>query len=172
MSRFRRIQAGYNVAILSGETPNMKTLFAGAAALFAAAALPLCAHAATAQVGGDWMFTLSVGGNNIPVPCHFDQADAALTGACGGGAMSNPSPITGTVTDQNLTVAYDATVGGQALHVVLTGAAAADGTLAGNFTAGEYSGTFTAAHGAPPAAVAPAAPAAPAAAPPAEHSGH
>ena len=142
----------------------MKTLFA-AAALAAATALPLCAHAATAQVSGDWMFTLSVGGNNIPVPCHFDQADAALTGTCGGGAMSNPTPITGTVAEQNVNIAYEANVGGQSLHVVMTGAAAADGTLAGNFTAGEYAGTFSAAHGAPPAAPA-------AATPPVEHSGH
>ena len=170
MSRFRRNRAGYNVAILSGETPNMKTLIAAAAALAAASALPLAAHAATAQVGGDWMFTLSVGGNSIPGPCHFDQADAALSGTCGGGAMSNPTPITGTVADQTVNIAYDANVGGQSLHVVMTGAAGTDGTLAGNFTAGEYAGTFTAAHGAPPAAAAPTTPAA--ATPPAEHSGH
>jgi hypothetical protein len=146
----------------------MKRFFAAAVL---AAAIPAAASAATAQVGGDWAVTLATDQGNLPVACHFDQADAALTGTCGGGASGGgmaPSNITGTVTDANFTLAYDVTFGGTPLHVVYTGHSVADGTIAGTFAAGPYNGTFTGMHAA--AAEPAAAPAAPApAAPPVAH---
>jgi hypothetical protein len=150
----------------------MKSMLA-AAAIAAAFLLPAAASAATAQVGGDWVITLATEQGNLPVPCSFVQAGATLTGTCGGGQMGDPSPITGSVTEQNFTVAYDVNVGGQPLHVVFSGQGNADNTIAGTFAAGPYNGAFTGVRGAsaPTAAAAPA-PAGPAAAAPPPGGGH
>lgn len=135
----------------------MKTLFAAAAM---ALALPSMAAAATADLAGSWNITLTTPQGDLPVTCTLAQATAALTGSCGGGMMA-ASPTTGTVTDDNFTLAYDVTFGGTPLHVVYNGHIEPDGHIAGAFTAGPYNGSFTGAKGPPPAA-APAAPAAPA----------
>jgi hypothetical protein len=132
-------------------------------ALLIAAALalmPAAAHAATAQLAGQWNITLTTPQGALPVTCILTQTGTTLGGTCGGGGME-AATTTGTVTESNFTLTYDVTFSGTPLHVVYTGALQADGTVSGSFAADPYAGTFAGAR------VAPAAPA-----PAAPHAGH
>ena len=113
-------------------------------ALAALLAFAAPAAASAADVTGAWKLDASVPSYNFnfTLTCSFKQDADKLGGDCKD-AQGASMAATGTVAANAVTFAYDTTFAGNPLHVVYKATVQDDGTLKGDFDAGQATGTFT-----------------------------
>lgn len=122
----------------------MKT-FLAVLAIMAFLWTPVSRTAEPDTVTGKWHFVLDTQGGDREFDSILDQKDDKVTGKWAVSASNAGDPVAGTFTDKQLTIAgniHTEDAGDGALNV--KGKLADDGTLSGDWTFGDYSGTFKA----------------------------
>lgn len=117
------------------------TLAAAAAAIFLAPAAPLSAQV---NMTGTWAMEVDVDGAVSNPELVLEQSGMAVTGRYTS-AQLGEADVTGTIAGNEVTVVFEANVGGQSAPVEYKGTVNAEGVWSGTFDlAGLAGGTFTA----------------------------